>query len=229
MNLYNNKVTRRINKQLRTRFLVPQKRKKLQNTEVSILCNNCTGGFILHDLGLRFDTPTINMFFHGLDFFEFVEHFEYYIKQPLIQVENPHYDPAAPDYPVAILSGGGSTLKNLELHFLHYKSFEEANEKWEIRKARLHPDSLYVIWTFMGVDKDETLYDRAQSLPVKNKVLFVNHPVDKERYPDFFYIKGFENQIGTGLLSAYMNLKGERYYDQFDYVSWLNRGIRSKE
>lgn len=46
------------------------------------------------------------MFFHNLDFFDFVEHFEYYIKQPLIQIKNPRYDTNASDYPVAILSGG---------------------------------------------------------------------------------------------------------------------------
>lgn len=223
MDFYNGKITRRINKWVRPRFVVPKKRAALEKNDISILCNNCTAGFILHDLGLRFDSPTVNMFFHGLDFFDFIEHFEYYIAQPLVQIPNPNYDPAAPDYPVAILSGGG-VFKDLELHFLHYHSFEEANEKWESRKARLHMDSLYVIWTFMGMKPNEEQYIRAQNLPVKNKVLFVNHPVDKEKYPDFYYIKGFENQIGTGQLGDFINLKGERYYDQFDYVDWINKG-----
>lgn len=107
MNLYNNKVTRRWNRWVRFHFVAPRLKKRLQKKEISILCNNCTGGFILHDLGLRFDSPTINMFFHSLDFFDFAEHFEHYIKQPLVQIENPRYDNAAPDYPVAILSGGG--------------------------------------------------------------------------------------------------------------------------
>ncbi len=220
---YNGKITRRINKWLRLKIVTPKKRARLVKKDISILCNNCTGGFIFHDLGLRFDSPTINMFFHGLDFFDFIEHFEYYITKPLIRIPNPKYDPAAPDYPVAILSGGG-VRKDIELHFLHYHSFEEANEKWETRKARLHMDSLYVIWTFMGMEPNEELYIRAQNLPMKNKVLFVNHPVDQEKYPDFFYIKGFENQIGTGQLGEFMNLKGERYYDQFDYVEWINNG-----
>lgn len=220
---YNGKITRRINQWLRPRIVTPNKRARLVKNDISILCNNCTGGFILHDLGLRFDSPTINMFFHGLDFFDFIEHFEYYITKPLIQIPNPKYDPVAPDYPVAILSGGG-VLKDIELHFLHYHSFEEANEKWETRKARLHMESLYVIWTFMGMEPNEELYIRAQNLPVKNKVLFVNHPVDQEKYPDFFYIKGFEKRIGTGQLGEFMNLKGERYYDQFDYVEWINNG-----
>ncbi|MBD9050415.1 MAG: DUF1919 domain-containing protein [Ruminococcus sp.] len=118
----------------------------------------------------------------------------------------------------------GGDYKDIELHFLHYKSFAEANEKWETRKARLHFENLYLIWTFMGMAQDEKIYARAQNLKVANKVIFVNHPIDNEKYPDFFYIKGFENQIGTGQLSAFMNLKGERYYDQFVYVKWINNG-----
>lgn len=106
MNIFNNKITYRWNKWIRNKYLAPKKRKQLRRKDISILCNNCTGGFILHDLGLRFDSPTINMFFHDLDFFDFIEHFEHYITKPLIQIPNPKYDPAAPDYPVASLSGG---------------------------------------------------------------------------------------------------------------------------
>lgn len=75
----NGKITRRINQWLRPRIVTPKKRARLVKENISLLCNNCTGGFILHDLGLRFDSPTINMFFHGLDFFDFIEHLEYYI------------------------------------------------------------------------------------------------------------------------------------------------------
>ena len=224
MNRYNNKITRRVNKWLRKSFVAPQKRRKLKNKDVSILCNNCTGGFILHDLGLRFNTPTINLFFHGLDFFDFVEHLDYYIKQPLTQIANPCYDPAAPDYPVAILPGT-KLLKDIELHFLHYKTFQEAEEKWNTRKARLNMDNLYVIWTFMGMEKDEELYRRAEELPVEHKVFFVNHEIDKKQYPHFFYIRGFEQCVGLGQLGEFMNLRGQRYYDQFDYVDWLNGGL----
>jgi len=206
-------------------FVVPRLRKRLKNQKVSILCNNCTAGFILHDLGLRFDTPTINLYFRGLDFFDFAEHLEYYISAPLCQIENPRYNPDDPDYPVAVLLGG-SKYKDIELHFLHYKTFEEAKEKWETRKKRIHWDSLYLIWTFMGMEAHESVCERAEQLPIKNKVFFVNHPVDSEKFPSFFHIKGFEEQVGLGQIGVFMNLKGNRYYDQFDYVDWINKGNR---
>ena len=221
MNLYNNKLTRRTNLWMRKHFVVPQLRAKLNNNDATILCNNCIGGFVYHDFGLRFNSPTINMFFHGLDFFDFIEHLDYYLQQPLFQIPNPQYDLAAPDYPVAILRGGAD-LKDIELHFLHYKSFAEAEEKWEARKKRINPGNLFLIWSFVGMEKDEWLYKRAQQLPVKNKVLFVNHPVDHTKYPGFFYIKGFEKQVGLGQLGEFMDLRGHRYYDQFDFPGWLN-------
>lgn len=224
MTLYNNRLTYRTNKWIREKVIMKRMRSRLQKKEISILCNNCTGGFIYHDLGLQFRSPTINLFFHGLDFFDFIEHLEYYIQKPLVQIPNPGYDSTATDYPVAVLKGDGEVIRDIELHFLHYKTFEEANRKWESRKNRLCRDSLYLIWTFMGMEPNEEEYRRAQNLPIKNKVIFVNHSVEKERYPNFYYIKGFENQIGIGQLGEYMNLRGQRFYDQFDFVDWINNG-----
>lgn len=223
MNLYNNKITRRTNKFLRDKVVAVSKRKQLVNNDFSLLCNNCTGGFILHDLGLRFNTPTINMYFHEFDFFDFVENLDYYLEKPLVECENPQYDKNAVDYPVAVLQGDDNH-RDLELHFMHYPNFKVANEKWEDRKSRINKDNLFVIWTFKGLGIDEELYKRAQNLPVKNKVIFVNHPVNRDEYPSFYYIKGFENQVGLGLISDYCDLSGHRYYDQFDYVSWFNNG-----
>ena len=222
MNLYNNKVTYRVNHLLRN-IVIKKKRNQLQNKDFTILCNNCNAGILLHDLKLRFDTPTINMFFHGTDFFDFIEHIDYYININLTE-KNPTYHGEL-NYPIGILKGEVK-YKDLELHFLHYRSFEEAYEKWETRKKRIHWDNLFLMWTFFGSMSEqgnEIFYKRVQNLPIKNKVIFVNHPVDKYTYPNFFYIKGFENQEGLGVLSQFMNLKGEYFLDQFNYVDWLNK------
>ena len=72
---------------------------------------------------------------------------------------------------------------------------------------------MFVIWTFVGMQKEEKLYQRSQNLPVKNKVVFVNYLVDYVKYPSFVYIKGFANQIGLGLISQFMNLKDKGSYD----------------
>lgn len=35
--------------------------KRLKNRDFSLLSSNCNGVFILHDLGLRFNSPTVNL------------------------------------------------------------------------------------------------------------------------------------------------------------------------
>ena len=36
---------------------------KLKNKDFSIISSNCNGGVILSDLNIKFNTPTINLFF----------------------------------------------------------------------------------------------------------------------------------------------------------------------
>ena len=36
---------------------------------IDFICNNCNAGIILHDLNLKFNTPTVNMYFEGTDFY----------------------------------------------------------------------------------------------------------------------------------------------------------------
>ena len=56
---------------------------------------------------------------------------------------------------------------------------------------------------------------------IQTKVVFTHKP-----YPELksaFYIKGFENEGEVGDLFTFSGWNGEKYYDQFDYVSWFNQ------
>lgn len=60
-------------------------------------------------------------------------------------------------------------LADIEIRFNHYKTFEEAVEKWEERKRRINWDNLYV----MAIDGDncsEESLQRFDALPYKHKV-----------------------------------------------------------
>ena len=54
-------------------------RNKYINHDVSIISMNCTGGILYHDLGLKFLSPTINLFFRAEDFIKFCENLDYYL------------------------------------------------------------------------------------------------------------------------------------------------------
>ena len=135
---YNRGILGRLNPRLR-KWVMAGKRKTLTNQNFSLLCNNCNGGILSHDLGLQFRSPTVNLFFCSDHFLRFCENFDHYIAQPLVLCREPRRKPDS-DYPVC-------NLGDLEIHFLHYHSFEEAKEKWEARTARLNRENLFVMWT----------------------------------------------------------------------------------
>lgn len=64
------KIKYRWNVFYRNKILLKKVKPRIKNKKFTLLCNNCNGGVILNDLGLKFNTPTINMFFYHYDFFE---------------------------------------------------------------------------------------------------------------------------------------------------------------
>lgn len=52
---------------------------RLVNKTPSIIANNCTGGVISHDLGLRFYSSTINLYFMFPDYLRFLERLPHYL------------------------------------------------------------------------------------------------------------------------------------------------------
>ncbi|CDM69222.1 hypothetical protein CM240_2064 [Clostridium bornimense] len=186
-------------------------KEKLINKDFTILSSNCNGGFIMHDLGVRFNTPTINLFFLPKDFIKFVKDFDKYINLELIEVED-----CKETYPVG-------KIEDIKIYFQHYHTFKEAKEKWDERKRRINKENLFIMATDRDgcTENDIREFDR---IPYKNKVIFTH-----KHYEDIesaYQIKGFENDNQVGILSCFEGATGKRYIDQFDYVSWLNSNIK---
>ncbi len=184
-------------------------KKRLKQKNVSIIASNCVGAVISKELGMRFNSPTVNLFMMAPDFLKFVSNLKYYIDMDLEQV-----DDALCNYPVG-------KLDDVIIHFLHYQTFEQAKEKWEERCKRVDYSNLYFIMS----ERDGCTYDiikQFDALPYKNKVVFT-----AKEYPEIVcavHIKNSElpsEEVGD--LCAYMGKKGgKRVIDQYDYVSFLN-------
>ena len=188
------------------------KKRKLKNTNPTIISSNCNGEFIYYDMKLKFLSPTINLSFDMNDYVKMLENLEWYMKQPITEYKDPRFE-----YPTGMLG-------DIEIRFNHYDSFEEGVKKWEERKQRINWENLFVL----GIDGDECTYEsikRFDSLPYKNKVIFTHKP-----YPEFkssYYIKGFEDKKEVGVLLYFKNQFWiRRYLDDFDYVTFLNNGMR---
>ena len=194
----------RINRRNRSRF---------RNPDVSILSMNCIGGVLAHDLGIRFNSPTVNLYFRAEDFIRFCENLPYYLS---IEDMVPCTDSAVVGgrtYPVAYLG-------DLVLFLVHYASVEEANRKWQDRKTRIRMDNLVILAT----DRDgmtEKLKDRFERLPYR-KVMFVREP--DPAHSSCVYIPGFETEKSLGLVTEPIGSRGKRAIDRFDWVAFLNGG-----
>ena len=192
------------------------KRRKLKNTTPTIISSNCNGEFWYYDMKLKFLSPTINLSFDMNEYVKMLENLRWYMEQPILPYEDNRFE-----FPTG-------KLADIEIRFNHYNTFDEAVAKWEERKKRIDWDNLFIL----GIDGDNCSYktmQRFDQLPYKNKVIFTHIP-----YPEIessYYIPGFENEEGVGVLLDFKKqFLVRRYLDDFDYVTFLNgKGIRRKD
>ena len=190
------------------KWYLSRKRRKLKNKAPSILSSNCNGAMILHDMGCRFNTPTVNLYMLPEDFLRFLENPRRYLTAVPQQKQDKEHA-----FPVG-------TVEDITVYFMHYSSFEEARDKWVERSARVDMQQVFVMMTDQNGCTEEQIA-RFDALPYKNKVIFTHKPYPA--YKSACYIKGFENQKEVGVLSD--NKPGfwkRRWLDDFDYVRFLN-------
>ena len=183
----------------------------LKNTDFSLIASNCNGAMILHDLNLKFNSPFVDLWIKPKDFIKICGNLKDYMNCNLSFTTEEGID-----YPVGI-------LKDIKIYFQHYKTDKEAEYKWKERKQRINYENLFILFTDRDGCTKQDLID-FDNLKYINKAVFVHKP-----FPDIksaVYIKGFEQNDSVGMC---MDYKGrfslKRYYDDFDYVSWFNKGI----
>lgn len=188
-------------------------RSRLNDTgrTASILSMNCSGGIISHDLGLKFLSPTVNLFMRAGDFIKFCENLEYYFSiDEMIPCTDTNII-GERTYPIVYLD-------DLTLFLVHYSSIEEAQRKWNERKKRINWDNIVILNTDReGMTED--LKARFERLPYR-KVLFTHVPDDKNK--SCFFIQGYEHDTQVGIITEPEGWNGKRPIDQFDYVGLLN-------
>lgn len=187
------------------------KRPELLNCDFTIIANNCVGGVMYKDLGLRALSPTINLFLVAPDYIKFLSNLDHYLSEEPKEIKQSKYYNCS--YPIGLLD-------DIELHFVHYITFEEAKAKWEERKERINKDNLFVI----GSDRDfcsPLIIKAFDELPYKNKIFLSSQP-----YPDLksvVWLKEYQNYeqipdiIPNRALLKYV-----------DIIEWLNNSKSNK-
>lgn len=163
---------------------------KLRTHDFSIISNNCWGGFVYQHYDLPYLSPTAGIYFFAEDYIRFLKNLRYYLEHDVMSIS------AAQSKYKDILIGMHQEnvpiglIDDVEIVFLHYKTFEEAVEKWNRRKARVNWDNLYIKMSYMNCCNDDLVYE-FDKLPYKNKFIFVtkdfgikSQVILKDRYGD---------------------------------------------
>lgn len=185
-----------------------------RNKDFTIISNNCWGGGIYEDLSLPYTTPIVGLYFYARDYVKFVKGIRHYLDLPLQFTDISKYREVnivrkKLAYPVGV-------LEDVEVQFLHYKTNEEALEKWNRRKKRVNFDNLYLKFDDRDGADLELIKEFDQIENVKNKVVFAaqNHIGVKS----LIYLPEYEKEGVVGDLYTNRAI----YRKHFDVVKWLN-------
>ena len=212
-------------KDLFRRISLSNRRKKIKKMcrnhiiqeDISLICNNCTAGTMYSDLSLQFMSPTINLCFgENSDFFEFCNHLEQYLMEgKLLESAKKETKKGFENAPIGVLSSKG--LKDIEIHFLHYKNFDEANKKWIERSKRINYNKIIVLI------EAKTPYEHSQinSYLTLKYPLFIFTDLTKFSSNKSVVHMPFYDKYGTNdkhPILKITSLSGKRGYDTFDFV-----------
>lgn len=190
----------------RSIFIGRKLKKKVQNKKVSVISQNCVGGVVCHDCGLRFNSPTINLWIPAEEFVEFVKDLKKYLESPLVDISMNSL------YPIGLLGG------KIHIHFLHYESFENAKKKWIERAQRVNFENLRIVMTENDGCSYSTL-QRFDLLPYKKIVLTYKKYFDIR---SSIYIPGFERDHRVSCPLEWIGFFGKKYIDFVDWTHFLN-------
>ena len=201
-------------KRNRNIFINIKNRKKLKNTNFTILSNNCIAGFIYNDLNLQYLTPTANIYISPNDFVKFCKNIKKYIKLEMKEVKEKN------------VSCPIGQLDDIKIYFVHYKTFQEGKTKWDYRKKRINYTNLYCIMTDRNTIfcephacDDEIIYE-FDKLPIKNKIVFTSK---EYKLKSSHYLPKYKDKV-VDVATNYINIIGKYVIESngFDYVEFLN-------
>lgn len=200
------------------RFFV---KRSIKNKNFSVISNNCWAGRVYQYLDMPYLSPTAGLYFFAPDYIKFVSDLRKYLNTPLRFIkpeESKYYEEIKKrnqtEKPIGVLD-------DVEIVFLHYKTKEEAEEKWNRRKERVNFDNIILKFSRMDLctEKEIAKFD---SLPFKNKFVLNNRLPLKFKSEIYWKEKWNEDGIqrdtipfpGNLKLRKLLNVRPEKYTKQ---------------
>ena len=158
-------------------------RARIRDRDFGVISNNCWGAHIYQRLGVEYATPFVGLFLDPGCYLTLLSRLRWYLTRPLRFRDTSRYEYLnerravnQTTYPIGCLED------EVEIHFMHYGSVQEAASKWARRVARLTPrdDRLFVKFDDNN-DCTATQLDAFERLPFQHKVCFVASPMPRLR------------------------------------------------
>lgn len=188
------------------------------NKNISIVSDDCWGGFLYRSLGLKYNTPFIVLPFEHNEYIELVNNLDYYLNLPLIINDN------------GLGYIKGNLGKKISFVFNHYISSDEIIQKWSRRVKRFNFENCLVKMTL----NDDEDVERFKKINIKNKIGFYYKKTDIENIiylGDWYNVKirfchnwrfyAFTNS------TAQTDFNFGRYYDVFKLLNGESDFIRN--
>ena len=202
------------------RVVIPFRRIRLCNRAVSLISNDCWSSFMYQFYRIPFNSPFAGLFIMPDDYLHMLEHPDI-LSQPIIMgsaSDSRHRAALAhlPEYPLGFLPGG------VEIHFLHYKSQDEAREKWTRRVSRIDWNNAIVKLSENNGCTEGHLR-RFDALPYRCKVAFTSRP-----YPGLESVCTLREFSGEEQLGRYWKI-AELHWSVGRHANRLLRSISKKD
>lgn len=208
-------MVKKILKEIRLRinkFGSSYRRKKLKIKNPTIISNNCWAGIVSQYLGIKYYTPTIELYFFSEEYIKFLERFDYYIKQKLEIIDtkdSKYYDEMIKKNHQNAIVG---KLDDVEIVFLHMKTGKEAIEKWNKRVKRINRRNIIFKFCEQNECSSEHI-KRFKNLPFKNKICFTT-----KEYPEYKSVIWFKDQVkNEEVVRDYY--ESHKYLNIIDYIN----------
>ena len=166
-------------------------RKLIRRRDFTIISNNCWAGKAYQYLDMPYLSPTVGLYFFAEDYLRFVSNLRYYLSLDLtfIPAEESRYVETLRErnqlhVPIGILD-------DVEIIFLHYKSCEEAKEKWDRRRQRVNYDNIILKFSNTNLCTNECMR-KFNNLPYQNK--FMLNKNRKTKFETEIYWAGLSNE-----------------------------------
>ncbi len=161
---------------LRRFFLGFPLRRKIKNKFFTIISNNCWGSELYQELRIPYQTPFVGLFIKPESYLKLLKNLKKYLNSEI------KFTKTLP-YPVGVLG------EDVEIHFLHYKTTQEALEKWQRRVKRIHWDRLLVKFDDLEIENHVEWIHEFGRLPFQSKVCFVTQS-SRAEIQGTFYLQG---------------------------------------